>query len=112
MKNYKQDWLSPLRYKLLPVAIVAATILFYECGSALYMPTSSDAQRVGAPLSTVMQGRTLYVKNCASCHNLYPPQSYTASEWRDNVNNMQKRAKINDAEKETILKYLSTKSRN
>jgi nitrate/TMAO reductase-like tetraheme cytochrome c subunit len=75
----------------------------------LYLPVNDDAQRVGTSLDTLKNGRTLYINNCASCHNLYSPEKFTSKEWRKNVTAMQKRAKINDAQKEIILKYLTAK---
>lgn len=111
MKNYKQDWLFPIRSKILLITIITAIILFCKCGPVLYMPVATDAQRVGTTLDTLLQGRRLYVNNCASCHSLYSPERYSANEWQTYVNRMQKKAKINDAQKENILKYLISKCR-
>jgi hypothetical protein len=113
MKNYKQGWHFLLHYKILITLIMAiAFLVFYECAPALYMPATADAQRTGIALDTLIEGRNLYLKNCASCHNLYPPERFTAKEWNKNVTRMQSKAKINNGQKEMVLKYLTAKSKN
>ena len=91
---------------------MVVSIMIYGCSAALKVPTPADAQKSGTQLSTLSQGREMYISHCASCHNLYLPEKYTAAEWKAEVNVMQKKAKINDVQKETILKYLILKSRN
>lgn len=77
------------------------------CASALYLPTQKDADASSTPLDSLQAGRTLYVNNCGSCHTLFLPQAYTATEWQRLTNSMQKRAKINNNQKALILKYVS-----
>jgi hypothetical protein len=90
--------------------VLVGFILIYGCSAALKVPNSADAQKTGTPLSTLTQGRKTYVGYCGSCHNLYLTEQYTAPEWKREVNRMQQRAKINDDQKEIILKYLTSKS--
>jgi len=92
--------------------ILVGSILIYGCSAALKVPTPAEAQKTGIQLSALSQGRDLYIGHCASCHNLYLPEKYTAAQWKTEVNLMQKKAKIDDVQKETILKYLILKSRN
>lgn len=110
MKNYKPDWLFRLRYKIILLFILLGGIsIFYRCGSVLYLPVTADAEKAGISLDTLNNGRNLYINNCASCHTLYAPEKFTTAEWKKNVNAMQKRAHINDEQKEQILKYLTLK---
>lgn len=83
---------------------------FYQCGSTLYIPKAADTQKTGASLDSLIKGRKMYVRNCGSCHNLHLPEKYTAARWKKELDKMQNRSKINDEEKEIILKYLITKS--
>jgi mono/diheme cytochrome c family protein len=92
--------------------VLISSILIYRCSAALLVPTAADAQKTGTPLNTLVQGREMYIGHCGSCHNLYLPEKLTASEWNREVNLMQRKAKINDDQKEVILKYLTAKSRN
>jgi len=74
-----------------------------SCTTQLYVPIAG----VGTiPLEDLNQGRADYVKKCSSCHRLYVPTKYTNIQWMENLNEMQKKAKINDTEKELIYQYL------
>ena len=92
--------------------VLICSILIYGCSAALKVPTPADALKTGTPISTLSKGREMYIGHCASCHNLYLPEKYTAAQWKTEVNVMQKKAKINDDQKAMILKYLILKSRN
>jgi mono/diheme cytochrome c family protein len=54
------------------------------------------------------EGKSLYSNNCAKCHDLYDPNSFTAEEWTPIVIRMQKKAKISDEQREKIYAYLTT----
>jgi hypothetical protein len=86
-------------------------VLIYKCSTALYIPTSVEAQKSGVSLDTLLMGREMYVKNCGSCHSLFLPEQYTKSGWSLHLDSMQRRSDINDQQKEIILKYLESKSK-
>lgn len=90
----------------MPVLLLAAGLI--SCVSALYIPIQKDAISQNTSLEKLQQGRSLYINNCASCHNLHLPSEFTKKEWEPVLNKMQKRAKINDSEKEQIAAYLGT----
>jgi len=81
------------------------------CVASLYLPTENDAQNKNTTLAKLQEGRTMYLNSCGSCHNLHLPSEYTLQEWTEVMSDMQKRAKINDTQKETILLYLGTNSK-
>lgn len=81
------------------------------CISSLYLPTEIDAQKYNCSLETLKTGRELYINKCGGCHNLYFPQSRTKQEWQEVMNKMQKRSKIENQQKDLILKYLETNSK-
>lgn len=85
---------------LLGLALVAA------CSSALYMPTSADADRAGISTDHLMVGRTLYINKCGSCHNLHLPEQYTQKQWLKEMPEMQKKAKITEEESKQITSFL------
>jgi hypothetical protein len=99
-----------MRYKRNAVFLILAAILV-SCVSALYMPTQNDAVSRNTSLEKLQQGRSLYINKCASCHNLHLPSSYTGTEWAALLNKMQKRAKIDNVQKEQIAAYLETNSK-
>ena len=96
-----------MRYKRNATLLILAAILV-SCVSSLYMPTQNDAVIKNISLEKLQQGRSLFINNCASCHNLHLPSSYTSTEWTVLLKKMQKRAKIDDLQKEKIAAYLDT----
>lgn len=76
------------------------------CVASLYLPTVEDAQKNNTTVDTLTLGRELYINRCSNCHNLYQPSSYTKEEWKKIIDAMQKRAKINDKQKESIYTYV------
>lgn len=99
------------KIKILAILLVGS-LLIYRCSAALQVPTAVEAQKTGTSLITLTHGREMYIAHCGSCHNLYLPDKFTTTEWSKEVNLMQKKAKINDDQKELILKYLTSKSKN
>ena len=87
--------------------IVLAILLGTQCSGALKIPTVLDAQKSGTNIDTLKMGRKLYIGNCGSCHSLFVPENYTASEWAKNVARMKKRAKITDEQSKLILQYVT-----
>jgi nitrate/TMAO reductase-like tetraheme cytochrome c subunit len=79
--------------------------------SILYKPTEEDAKRMNTTLKQLTDGRALYVNKCASCHNLHLPNTHTKAQWEKSLSKMQKNAKITDQEKDIILQYLFTNSK-
>ena len=100
-----------MRFKILILLSVAGiSVLMYYCSPALYIPVIQDSENAKISLDTLLMGRKLYIDNCASCHTLYLPERFTARKWEMELNEMQKKAKINDHQKVIILKYLTSKS--
>lgn len=99
---------SKLRTGFLLLAII---VFITMCTSALYMPTAHDAERLGTTIDTLRAGRRMYVDYCSSCHSLYLPEQYTRDDWSTIMDYMQERSKINEDQKEQILRYLETNSK-
>ena len=92
----------------LKILVLSGAAVLISCASTLYMPTQTDALNRNTSLEKLQQARRLYMNTCASCHNLHLPSEFTKIEWEPLLNKMQKRAKINDAQKEQIAAYLET----
>lgn len=54
------------------------------------------------------EGKSLYGMNCAKCHELFDPKTFSAEEWTPIVLRMQKKARISDEHREKIYAYLTT----
>ncbi|RTY95371.1 cytochrome c [Flavobacterium sp. GT3R68] len=77
--------------------------VLFSCSTQLYIPVESTDT---TSIVELKQGRQAYVNNCASCHQLYLPNKFDNKVWMDNLNEMQARAKITDADKKLIYQYL------
>lgn len=107
MKKYSLDYYSHTRSRKTMVFIILVVIsISISCSSVLYIPTESQ-QTATATLSEMQAGRKLYIQKCGSCHTLVLPEKHTKPEWQHFLAEMQKKASINNLEKEQILKYLS-----
>jgi len=110
MKNLEPVCFSRSLYK--NSGILLFIFVLAGCVSALYMPTQEDATRHKVPLETLNNGRSLYIKNCGSCHNLYLPSRYTKSEWSKAVDKMKDRSKIDNVQVDLIKQYLGLSAKN
>lgn len=93
------------------ILIPLAALVLISCASALYIPTSKDALIQNTSLEKLHQGRALYINRCGSCHNLYLPSNYTSKAWKPIMDKMQKRARIDDSQKELVNNYLGASSK-
>ena len=73
---------------------------------SLYTPTSSDATTT-ATLEELQQGRELYINNCASCHDLYSPDDYSATQWRGIMSSMGTKTRMTSSETTLVTKYVT-----
>ena len=85
------------------IGFVFAIAVIYSCTQSLYVPAIEDPAVQG----NLMAGRKLYVGHCSGCHNLHFPKEYSAEQWQSQLDEMQVKAKISDAEKELIFQYLT-----
>lgn len=81
------------------------------CKQALYFPGREDSLKTGISADSLVLGRTLYVNNCGSCHSLFLPERFTATEWTKMLSEMQKKAKCSNQETALIKNYLKVRSK-
>ena len=91
-----------MKTRILGIAIVVMVI--YSCSSKLVIP-SGEAKKGLTP--ELAEGKTLFVNNCAKCHNLKNPNNYTPEEWKPILLRMQKKAKISDTDRDKIYNYVT-----
>jgi hypothetical protein len=94
-------------------ALIAGIFFLTSCSkntpgntSALYMPSAGDAT-ANASLQELQQGRVIYIDNCGSCHSLYTPDDFSASQWPGIMNSMAPKAGLSSADKALALKYVT-----
>ncbi len=106
------------RRRPLAVSILAgaAALVLGACGaSAVVHPTAKDAEWASAkwPGTTVDEletGRALYTSKCVGCHRLPDPNAKTPEQWPTVVDEMAERAKLTAADRDLMLRYLSSAS--
>lgn len=77
-----------------------------SAGTSLYTPTSADVTST-ATLQDLQQGRTLYINNCNSCHDLYSPDDYSSTQWKSIISIMGPRTGMSASEILEVTKYVS-----
>jgi len=87
------------------IFVFGSVISLISCDPQLYVPIEATPTVSLADLKT---GREIYVKKCSSCHQLHLPHQYTEKTWSSNLNEMQTRAKITDADKQLIYQYVTS----
>src|SRR5512146_3274019 len=92
------------------VALIVAGAV-EACASSVPRPKAADAAWAagrwpGISAEDLEHGRDGYVRRCAGCHQLYPPEAYAASRWPELVRVMADRARIRDPERTEIERYL------
>ena len=93
-------------FAVLTVLVAACSKNLTTNTDSLYTPTSADVT-TSATLADLQAGRELFINNCGRCHNLYNPDSYSASNWKTIVPGMASRAGLSTAEASQVTKYLT-----
>jgi hypothetical protein len=93
-------------YSKTKIGTALMTLFLGACSSALYIPTQIDAEKAGISTENLIQGRNLYVSKCGSCHNLHLPEQYTQKKWKEEMPEMQRKAKISAEESKLITIFL------
>src|SRR5262245_28873621 len=66
--------------------------------------TDASAGPASSP-DPLIATRKLYLNKCARCHKLYDPAKYSDADWQDWMTKMSRKAKLNPAQKETLVNY-------
>lgn len=53
------------------------------------------------------EGKVLYAKNCAECHKLYEPKSYSAEEWKSILQEMKENTELDEDQVMKVYNYLT-----
>jgi mono/diheme cytochrome c family protein len=104
-----------MKLKIISLAIIG--MLIYSCSPKITPQVTEVSNVKGDPeeqaISSVSlptntpDGKSIYENNCAKCHKLYDPKSFSRQAWIPILYDMQKKAQLSDAEMDKILAYLS-----
>jgi len=91
--------------------LAGLALLAVGCTRPPPTPTTADLGRVssrypGLTLAELQQGRDVYQSRCGSCHVLYQPSQHGPSEWPHLIGEMAQRAKLTEADRNRVERYL------
>lgn len=94
-----------MRSRLTTALAAGLLITIAGCSAALYVPTEEDASGTETR-AELLQGRSLYVEKCGSCHGLHLPEHFSPASWEESLGEMRPRARITESDSTLILRYL------
>lgn len=97
--------------KIKSLLFVSLIILAFSCSPKVVPTTQNVEKEIKSDVvltQNQIEGKTLFEANCAKCHDLYSPSSFTAEKWSSILKWMQPKAKISDAEREQIYDYVTS----
>ena len=56
------------------------------------------------------KGEELYYNKCSGCHRLHSKTEFNSEKWKSEVEEMSKKARLNEDEKRMIIEYLTNDS--
>ncbi|KAF0153528.1 MAG: hypothetical protein KF816_08660 [Melioribacteraceae bacterium] len=56
------------------------------------------------------KGEELYYNKCGGCHRIHSKTEFTSEKWKSEVEEMSKKARLNEDEKRMIIEYLTNDS--
>ncbi len=86
------------------LSLVLLAFVINSCGPSKATVAKSELAILIAKQNA---GKEIYENNCAKCHQLYDPKSYSIQDWQPILKKMQIQARLQDAEMDKILTYLS-----
>lgn len=93
--------------------VMAALLLAASCFACAACSTTSTsrAKESGSSSNLVLppeleEGRALYERRCATCHELFTPQEYAPAAWPRYVKRYGPRSGLNAAQREKVSAYL------
>jgi len=84
---------------------LAVLFLLTACSSATPLQQQGDGL---TPQSRTTNGVQLWADNCARCHNMRPPESYSDAQWDVAVMHMRVRANLTAEDANAIVQYLKS----
>jgi len=92
-------------------AILALALLALAgCMANIPVPDALMADGDDGRLSDLRAGRDLYINKCSGCHALLSVDKFDDATWTSEVLEMvaKKKVRLNDADRDQLLRYLTT----
>lgn len=75
------------------------------------LPDVSMAKKSGTPVETLGRGYSVYLTQCAQCHELKMPRDMRVEEWHTIVPGMAWNAGLNQTDEKAVVAYLVAATR-
>ncbi len=90
-----------------PLLLAGMAFVASSCTGAIPHISSDKNEQVKMSQHVDLEhGRTLYIANCAGCHQLHATSEYTAKEWDDVFGEMSQKAHLSSEDSLSVLSYL------
>ena len=98
-----------MKFPVLPLLI--ASLVWAGCATNKYetlapLPTPAMAEKSGQPLSTLEQGRIVFLAQCGRCHEHQFPDTVYTKDWHVVVPGMAWNAGISKSDEKAVLAYV------
>lgn len=74
-------------------------------GLLLAAMSSPAADRFAPTPTGAAEGKKVYVRSCAKCHEFYPPSDYSQAEWDKWMAKMRRKSKLKSADFDRVLVF-------
>jgi cytochrome c5 len=88
--------------------VIAAEPVEAEKTTAATTTTATTAAATEPAQKQIKGGSQLWSENCARCHNMRSPSSYSDAEWETVMFHMRVRARLTPAEDKAITEFLKS----
>ena len=98
-----------MKLKFVIAGCIAIVVSIFASCSHKTATTKTTPEPTPDPvlMATINEGKTIYESNCNKCHELFNPSKFNEQEWTKYLNWMAPKAKLTDAQKQTVFAYLS-----
>lgn len=97
--------------KIKSIFFVSFIVVVFSCSPKVVPPTQNMEKEVESKVvltQNQIEGKAIFEANCAKCHKLYEPATYSAEKWDSILKWMQPKAKISDTEREQVYDYVTS----
>jgi hypothetical protein len=93
------------------LSLAASLGVTSACAAALRHPLPQDAALLaprwpGTTLADLERGRSLYVRRCSGCHQLFLPGGHPPGAWPRIVDDMATKARLDPRERDDVVRFL------
>ena len=92
--------------------LASFSVCSFSAGASLILMTSGcGTQTPSASAGEFAPGRRIFLTQCTRCHGVRPIQKYSAEEWREILDDMSGRAKLDAAQRAQLRAYVLASAR-